>query len=73
MNPASTLSLFLLVLLSSALASPLSAAESAPRVRPWTFQKLEEAEALLADEKYAQALQLLDGIGPKIVDVPYEE
>jgi tetratricopeptide (TPR) repeat protein len=42
-------------------------------VRPWTFQKLEEAEALLADEKYAQALQLLDGIGPKIVDVPYEE
>jgi tetratricopeptide (TPR) repeat protein len=56
----------------TALAFPLSAGEKAPTIRPWTYQQLEETEALLADEKYAQALILLDDIGPEISDVPYE-
>jgi tetratricopeptide (TPR) repeat protein len=63
---------FLLALLLIVLASQLSAREQVPTVRPWTFQKLEEAEALMADEKYAEALQLLGDIGPEIDDAPYE-
>lgn len=72
MSRVSTLPSALIALLLMVAAFPALAEKSAPTVRPWTYQHLEKAEALLAEEKYPQALKLLRDIGPEISDVPYE-
>jgi tetratricopeptide (TPR) repeat protein len=72
MNLAKTPFLLLLILMLAAVTSQVAGEQQAPTVRPWTYQKLEEAEELLTTEKYTQAIKLLEEILPKIDGVPYE-
>lgn len=67
------ISLLLTLLLSVTAVHADKADGSALTIRPWTYERIETIEKLLAKDAYAKALQVLDRMLPQVSDIAYEK